>query len=261
MHVETENAAAALRNRLQSAAAQAGQLTPRDAGPVSTPAVNTPAAIYHAGQRVHDVAPPNASGAVAYARLQNTLEEDINYDSILSLLGCDIDEASFELRVATDAAMSLLSPELAQKDWSFSVRNNALVFSEGEDVLTRDELKQLREAFNTMGVPDAARKVADTVITAIRYEREWGADDVAMGIGRFDVSQKNFDAIVDLRAYLGEFGIGKGIARYLVDPTDVRAQHYGSGRVMMDIIAKRAEPRFAGREDESVEWNTTRVAK
>jgi hypothetical protein len=99
------------------------------------------------------------------------------------------------------------------------------------------------------------------VITALRYDREWGADDVTNGIGRFDVSEKNFGDIVNLRAYLDDFGPKGRYGHDLIDPTDYETLYWVGGRPMMEMIAARAEPRFAGRESDSVEWNTTRVMR
>jgi hypothetical protein len=251
----------AIQTAVRSAAAQTNTTlagpTPRGLPQTG----DTPAAVYHGSQRYTATNPLNETGVTVYARLLCTPEEEANRDQIMTLLTTGLASASANLRRASDAAMALLPPELLEKDWGFSVLDGELILIQGKDILSDEDRAALHAAFDRTAVEEASRQVADTIITALKYDREWGADDVTLGIGRFDVSEKNFGDIVDLRAYLDEFGAEGRYGKNLIDPTDYESLYFVGGYAMMEMIAARAEPRFAGRECDSVEWNTTRIVR
>ena len=211
-----------------------------------SPSALTPAAIYH-GSEPYSAAPTGSPRNIeVYARVIATEEEQRQYLEVAMLLAWDLGDATGDLKHAYEAALKELSPELAAKDWGFSIANGQLVLSEGSDKLTEAEIDSIHKALSGSGVDLAARTVADTTIKALEYDRNYGDDNVSNGIGRFDVSRENFADIVDLRAYLNTHAPGGKYGQDVKDQSDYRGLYrMTGGHAMMDQIAARAVPRFA----------------
>ncbi len=128
---------------------------------------SNPGVIYHGSEPYSRPSTGYPSGVEVYAQLLATEEEQRNYDKMFEMITWGIGQASDAMRDSYDVAMTIIAPELAAKDWSFSVSNGKLVFIEGEDELTPEELASLRDAFLVADVPAGANEVANTLITAL----------------------------------------------------------------------------------------------
>ena len=210
----------------------------------SSPA--TPAAIYHGSEPYSAPSTGFPSDIEVYARALATEQEQRQYMEVFTMMNWDLGNVSGDLRQAYEAALGELPPELAAKDWSFSIANDQLVVSEGSDRLSEQEIASIRDAFGNRGVDLAARTVADLTITALEYDRNWGDDNVTGGIGRYDLNRENFADIVDLRAYLDSHGPDGPFGQNVREPTDYQRLYRITGAIaMMDQIATRAVARFA----------------
>lgn len=206
----------------------------------------TPAAIYH-GQEPYS-APSNGprSNIEVYAEVLDTDLEARQASQVFQMITWDLGKATGDLRYAYEASLKQLHPALVAKDWGFSVSNGQITLSEGADKLTEGERQAIRQAFSDNGIESFSRSVADTMITAIEYERNGGRNDVSNSIGQYDVTQKNFGDIVDLREYLESHAEGGKYGRDVIDPTDYsRLYRITGGFAMMEQIAAKAVARYA----------------
>ncbi len=69
----------------------------------------------------------------------------------------DLPEATVGLVLSYHSAVSSLSSELQQKDWGFSISDGHLVFTEGNDALSEQDLADLQKAFGDAGVESFGR--------------------------------------------------------------------------------------------------------
>lgn len=146
-----------------------------------------------------------------------------------------------EMRYGYEDAMAKLSPELVAKDWGFSIKNDNLVIVAGKDPLSLEEMATLQKALGDLETP--ARKLAANVIRYLELER--GTDGVSEGLGRFDVSQANFDQIVDMRELLLSHGEDAKYGRYAVEPDNYhKLYRVGAGHAITDQISAHAKERF-----------------
>jgi hypothetical protein len=146
-----------------------------------------------------------------------------------------------QMRYGYENALKSLSPELAAKDWGFSIRNEQLVIIAGDDPLSDQEIATLQKALSELDVP--AQKLAADVVRYLELDR--GTDGVSKRLGRFDVSQENFDEVIDMRELLLSHGEDAKYGRGNLQPTNYR-RLYGmtAGYAIVDQIVARAEERF-----------------
>jgi acetyl esterase/lipase len=145
------------------------------------------------------------------------------------------------MRYGYEDAMGKLSPELAAKDWGFSIRNDALVIVAGDDPLSDEEIATLHKALANLEVP--AQQLAKDVVRYLELDR--GTDGVSKRLGRFDVSQKNFDQIIDMRELLLSHGENAKYGRSVIDPTNYHKLYgFGASYAIVDQIVARADDRF-----------------
>lgn len=146
-----------------------------------------------------------------------------------------------EMRHGYEAAMSKLSPELAAKDWGFSIRNEALVIVPGRDALSDHEIAILQKALGDLELPGSL--LAGDVVRYLELDR--GTDGVSEGIGRFDVSRENFDQVIDLRELLLSHGDDAKYGRGYINKHDYRGMYSATGALaIFDQINERGEERF-----------------
>lgn len=225
------------RSQLINAAQAAGAVSSPSATkdqtlPVSEPPAD-PAAIYHGLER---------GERRFYAELLYSTAEWDEYMATSSPIFMDkIGAPSGALRVAYDDALSALSPELREKDWSFSVSDGRLVIEAGRDELSDEELASLHAAFDNAGAEQAAVAVANVAVEAIEKDRYWMYRHLGSGYGVYDLSEKNFDDIIDLRQYMEDYREGGRYALNPVDPTNYTVIYGGGGRALMDQIKQNSE--------------------
>jgi hypothetical protein len=139
------------------------------------------------------------SGVGAYIQLLNAFSTHESSDRTANLVTNNLGTASATLKSAYFQAVSTLPPELQQKDWGFSVSNGALVFTQGKDALSAQDLAALQKAFTN--VEFSAREVA-AAITAIAQRRQAGADSGSLAWGGLEADDSNFSDVINLRSYV-----------------------------------------------------------
>lgn len=141
------------------------------------------------------------SGVKAYTQLLSALSDAGHSEKSAEALTNTLLLTSATLKSAYQQALARLPPQLQSKDWRFSVSNGVLVFAEGSDELSPQELTLLRAAFEEANVGQFANEVAGA-ITTMDAKRAAGADMNSLAWGRFRVDDSNFEQVVDLRSYL-----------------------------------------------------------
>lgn len=201
----------------------------------------TPAAIYHGGARVPD-APPTYQGNITEVWMFDQLAwEKADNEMHQIWWGGGFSAPLAEMRYGYNDAIAKLSPELAAKDWGFSIRNEHLVIVAGDDPLSTEEMATLKEALGDLEVP--AKTLAANVIRYLELDR--GTDGLSKRIGRFDVTQQNFDQIIDMRELLLSHGKDAKYGSHAVEPDNYRKLYRaGAGHAITDQIVARAEERF-----------------
>lgn len=141
------------------------------------------------------------AGIQAYLQLLSSVATDQVHEKSAAMLTAGLRAASATLSSAFFAAVSRLSPDLAAKDWRFSVSNGELVFSPGQNELSGQDLATLRMAFTTSNVGSAAKQVAAVIVSIVQMRRA-GGDTGSLAWVRFDVDETNFSDRIDLRSYI-----------------------------------------------------------
>jgi hypothetical protein len=163
--------------------------------PVSTPGVyytsNSPASANLLSQ----------GGVSAYIQLLNVLDANHPDQSSANQLTNTLTNASAALKAAYSDATSKLSPQLQQKDWSFSISNGVLVFEAGDDRLTSQDQTDLQRAFASSNAGSSAKQLADALMS-IQQLRRSGADSGSLAWGGMEVDDSNFSQVVDLREFV-----------------------------------------------------------
>ena len=136
------------------------------------------------------------SGVGAYIQLLNAFSSNEASDRTANVVTNNLGTASATLKSAYLQAVSTLPSELQDKDWGFSVSNGALVFTQGKDALSAQDLAVLQKAFTN--VEFSAREVA-AAITAIAQRRQAGADSGSLAWGGLDADDSD---VVNLRSYV-----------------------------------------------------------
>jgi hypothetical protein len=182
------------------------------------------------------------SGVDSYVQILNVSEINEKYEKSVDLLTFGLGSTSMSLIEAYSAAVFQLSPELQQKDWGFSVSKGKLVFTAGDDELTKQDIAELRKAFDSVDVKGAANAVADTVIQAIELKREASTRPENLGWGRFKVDRENFGEIVDLRAYVNDIMPGGKYNMHSRDETNYGGLlKFVGWRAMVDQVLVNAD--------------------
>jgi hypothetical protein len=159
-----------------------------------------------------------------------------------------------EMRYGYEDAMATLSPELVAKDWGFSIKNDKLVIVAGDDPLSEQEVATLQKALSNL--EPLAQTLATNVIRYLELDR--GTDGVSKRLGRFDVSQANFDQIIDMRELLLSHGENAKYGRGAVEPNNYhKLYRAGAAYAIADQIIARADDRFLATSEQRDYW--TRV--
>jgi hypothetical protein len=199
----------------------------------------TPAAVYHPVETDDTAGLPTYEGLEVWAFDSAAYEKADRemWDLWTGGFGASVGQ----MRYGYENAMEQLSPELAAKDWGFSIRNEQLVIVAGDDPLSDREIATLQKALSELEVP--AQELAAKVVRYLELDR--GTDGVSKRLGRFDVSQQNFDQVIDLRELLLSHGEDAKYGRGSLEPTNYR-KLYGitAGYAIVDQIVARAEVRF-----------------
>jgi hypothetical protein len=213
----------------------------QEVGPADPSLITGSADNYHGANDPVTGSLLSQSGVGAYTQIESISEIIEKYEKAADLLNFPLETASTSLQRAYRSALSELSPELQQKDWGFSVSaSGSVVFEEGQDKLSAQDLEDLRNAFSRADVEQAANDVADAVVTSIELKRESGTPSGHLGWGRFKVDEKNFSEVVDLRAYVTSVLAG-GKYNFSKDPAD--AAHDSTAlfsHAIIDLIAANA---------------------
>lgn len=204
----------------------------------------SPAAIYHPAADDGSAGLPtyDSSGMEVWAFDSKTYERDDRemWDLWTTGFGATLGE----MRYGYEDALAKLPPELAAKDWGFSIKNEALVIVAGDDPLSDQEIATLQKALGDLEVP--AGKLASDVVRYLELDR--GTDGVSKRLGRFDVSEENFDQIVDMRELLLSHVEGGKYEWKTLSSVQPNNYHrlYGmtAGYAIVDQILARADERF-----------------
>lgn len=206
-----------------------------------TESTATPAAVYHPSQTDDTAGLPTYDGSgMELWRIDSEAAEKADKE-MWDLWTRGFSAPLGGMRYGYEDAMSKLSAELVAKDWGFSIRNDALVIVAGDDPLSDEEIATLHAALSDLEVP--AQQLAKDVVRYLELDR--GTDGVSKRLGRFDVSQENFDQIIDMRELLLSHGEDAKYGRGAVDPTNYH-KLYGmtAGLAIVDQIVARADERF-----------------
>jgi hypothetical protein len=191
------------------------------------------------------------SGVGAYIQLLNALSTHESSDRTANLVTNNLGTASATLKSAYFQAVATVPAELQQKDWGFSVSNGALVFTQGKDALSSQDLALLQKAFTN--VEFSAREVA-TAITAIAQRRQAGADSGSLAWGGLDADDSNFSVVVNLRSYVTTNAPGSNYHPNTPDPAvQLQIPNLLGGMDLRDLVSAR--PNFL-RADGSVVTET-----
>jgi hypothetical protein len=157
--------------------------------------------VYHASS-----APASANllaqgGVNAYLQLLSALSSNELYENAARVLTSNLSDASAALKLAYSEATSMLPLQLLQKDWKLSILNDSLVFTEGDDQLSVQDLADLQQAFAGSNIGSAATRLSAT-LTSIEQARKSGADSGSLAWGRLEADDSNSSDMIDLRAYV-----------------------------------------------------------
>ena len=141
------------------------------------------------------------SGVGAYIQLLNAFASHEASDKTANLVTNNLGAAAATLKAAFGEAAASLSPQLQQKDWGFSVSNGAVVFTQGKDTLSTQDLADLQNAFAGANVEFSAREVA-AALTNIAQRRQMGADSGSLAWGGVEADDNNFSDVVNLRTFV-----------------------------------------------------------
>jgi hypothetical protein len=157
--------------------------------------------IYHGSGAPASASLLSQSGIGAYIHLLSAMANNESDQKSATLLTNNLGNASATLRTTYSTALANLSPQLQQKDWSFSVVDGGVVFTAGKDSLSTQELAELQKAFANANVGTPARDVA-AAIAAIQVQRQTGADAGALAWGALGADDSNSSGGVNLRSYV-----------------------------------------------------------
>jgi hypothetical protein len=169
--------------------------------PANPQSTSGSADVYHGSDTPASPSLLSRTGISAYTQLVSALSDGDVQEKSANQLASNLTSASVSLKSSYDQAVTGLPPPLQRKDWGFSVFNGELVFVQGQDELTPEDVAALRRAFSSSTVGPAAKQVAGT-ITSIGLMRKSGADVGPVVWGQFEVDETNFSDIINLRCYV-----------------------------------------------------------
>jgi hypothetical protein len=180
------------------------------------------------------------SGVGAYIQLLNAFASHEASDKTANLVTNNLGTAAATLKAAFTEAAASLPPQLQQKDWGFSVSNGALVFTQGKDALSTQDLADLQKAFAGANVEFSAREVA-AALTDITQRRQVGADSGSLAWGAVDANDNNFKDVVNLRTYVSTTAPGSNYHPNTTEPAVVPPQipNLLGGMDLRDLVSAR----------------------
>jgi hypothetical protein len=191
------------------------------------------------------------NGVGAYIQLLNAFSTHEASDRTANVVTNNLGTASATLKSTYFQAVATLPGELQQKDWGFSVSNGALVFTQGKDALSAQDLTTLQKAF--ANVEFSAREVA-AAITAIAQRRQSGADSGSLAWGGLEADDGNFSDVVNLRSFVTTSAPGSNYHPNTPDPAiPPQIPNLLGGMDLRDLVSAR--PNFF-RADGSVVTET-----
>jgi hypothetical protein len=136
-----------------------------------------------------------------------------------------------------------LPPDLASKDWGFSVSGGSLIFTPHQDELSAQDLTILGHAFASSKVEPAAKQVATAIISIVQMRRA-GADSRSLAWTRLDadVEAANFGDSVDLRSYVTATAPGSLYQPNTAPPSHSQIPPLLGGMDFRDLVTAR--PKF-----------------
>jgi hypothetical protein len=177
------------------------------------------------------------SGVGAYIQLLNAFSTHEANDRAANLVTNNLGTASATLKSAYFQAVSTLPSDLQQKDWGFSVANGALVFTQGKDALSAQDLTTLQKAFTN--VEFSAREVA-AAVTAIAQRRQAGADSGSLAWGGLEADDSNFSDVINLRSFVTANAPGSNYHPNTPDPAmPPQIPNLLGGMDLRDLVSAR----------------------
>ena len=177
------------------------------------------------------------SGVGAYIQLLNAFSTHEASDRTANVVTNNLGTASATLKSTYFQAVATLPGELQQKDWGFSVSNGALVFTQGKDALSAQDLTTLQKAF--ANVEFSAREVA-AAITAIAQRRQSGAESGSLAWGGLEADDGNFRDVVNLRSFVTTSAPGSNYHPNTPDPAiPPQIPNLLGGMDLRDLVSAR----------------------
>lgn len=132
--------------------------------------------------------------------------EDAHTARIMDIFIGDLPKYNKRLKrqlIAIENTFAEKMPEITGKRWDFSIDENgrAVVISQDISQTTKDRMATL---INKMDVDHEFGRVRDLMLEAVAKER--GSDAFSHGIGRFDLTKRNFSEVVYFKDYLAQSG-------------------------------------------------------
>jgi hypothetical protein len=180
------------------------------------------------------------TGVSAYTSVTKVTDMTALTQQWLGLISTGLGNPSGALRGDYQAAIAKLSPTLQQKDWGFSVNNGQLVFTQGKDELSTQDLQALQNAFAGTNAAADARHIANATVAMVSVAQQMMPDS-SSGIGSYSVTAGNFSDVVDLRTYLMSHSAGGQYGQNRVDKSDYSDMYQITGMyAVFDQIAAKA---------------------
>ena len=174
--------------------------------------------VYYGSQAPASPSLLSQSGVGAYIQLLNAFASHEVSDKSANLITNNLGTASATLKSAYFQAVATLPNPLQQKDWGFSVSNGTLVFTQGKDALSAQDLADLQKAFANANVEFSAREVT-AAMTSIAQRREMGADSGSLAWGGIEGDDGNLGDLGNLRSYVTTSAPGSNYHPNTPDPT------------------------------------------
>lgn len=209
--------------------------------PQAAASVASPAAVYHGNTLSETDALPGYDSVMEVWMFDHAAWEKADTEMRKLWWGGGFSAPLGEMRYGYEDAMAKLSPALVAKDWGFSIKNDNLVIVAGKDPLSLEEMATLQKALGDLETP--AKTLAANVIRYLELDR--GTDGVSEGLGRFDVTQQNFDQVIDMRELLLSHGADAKYGRHAVQPDNYhKLYRAGAGLAITDQLTAHAKERF-----------------
>ena len=121
-------------------------------------------------------------------------------------------------QVSSDIAQE--RPDLVYKKWDFSLnaRDDIVIMHNGD--LTDEDVNWLQDRLQYSGLKEALAELKSSMITLVESER--GSDMYSTNIGRYDISEANFDQIIHFGEFLNKTN-GEDANQILTSQLAVRA--------------------------------------